>query len=158
AGATETELPSLWFELIRSKLARGDAEGASKALRELAATTRGAWLARAIEAFVPGAAVDGRAAAALEELALLEGGSTERGSATTFLAAMRAQKAGDHEGAIARLRKLASADPGNLLVSTLLAELERGGNAPSKAAQVMEACAATTDDPQLSTALHLEAG
>ncbi len=85
AGATEQDAVSLYVELVRSRYARGDGEGAAKALREMGGVPKGAWLARVLEAFLapPEIAADsdpdqtitragGRARGALEELATLE--------------------------------------------------------------------------------------
>jgi hypothetical protein len=57
AGGTEGEAVSLYVELVRSRHARGDVDGAARALRDMAGAPRGAWLARVLEAFLPVAPV-----------------------------------------------------------------------------------------------------
>ncbi len=155
-GATEAELAPLWFEIVRSKLLRGDTEGAAKAIGELRALPAGAWLAQVLAAFVPGQA-DDRRRTALEELATLEG-ERERVASDAVMAAMRAQQAGDVEAAKARLRPIAAAAPGNLFVASYLAGLERAGGAHAAAAAVTSACAAAAGEETLAGALYLEAG
>lgn len=157
SGAAETEVRSLWFELVRSKLNRGDAEGVAKALKEFGASEGGAWLARAIEAFVRGAVPDERGRAALDELADTER-ADEPTRAVSFIAALRKNKAGEGPAAKERLRKILVADPSNLLVALYLAELERAGGDRAAAAEVLAATASRTEDGQLATALNLEAG
>jgi tetratricopeptide (TPR) repeat protein len=75
AGATDSEQPSLWFELARSRLGRKEMAGAAKALSSLADSVGGSWLGNVLSAFamplleeVPAEVGD----KALEELAKLE--------------------------------------------------------------------------------------
>jgi hypothetical protein len=156
-GAGPNELASLRFEIIRSKLARGDLEGARQAIGELADAPRGAWLARAIEAFVPGAADAARVRQAPADLAAATP-DADRAFAASIIAAMRDHDAGDLEATKKRLRALAAADPASVLVTAYLADVERASGALAKAAEVLTTCAVATTDPELRTAFHLEAG
>jgi hypothetical protein len=173
AGADEDELPSLWLEVARARFAKSDAGGGHAALRELGATAKGAWLGRALEAFLPPSrdanddddaleAVDGASGAARRRVALdeLAARSQTRDVARglTLMAAMRAHAAGDIEGAGARLRELSLAEPGDPLVATYLGDLERAAGEHGEAASTAASAAAATDDEELRAALHLEAG
>ena len=51
AGSSERAM--LWLELASSRFARGALDEARTALKELGATSQGAWLGRALEAFLP---------------------------------------------------------------------------------------------------------
>ncbi len=165
SGSVDDEVVSLGLELTRARFARGDDEAGRKALRELGATPRGAWLGRAIEAFmmVPsGVAADADTTrapsiAALDALAAVEP-DTVLARGLALMATMRAQASGDADGARSRLRELASAEAGDPLVASWLSELERRADAPVAAGRIAAACAAATPDPELSAALYLEAG
>jgi tetratricopeptide (TPR) repeat protein len=133
AGAGESEVLSLYVELVRLRHARGDAEGEARALRDLAGVPRGAWLARVLEAFLPppaapaepGAdarATSERARAALEELAARES-DPQLARGLALVAATRAQAAG--ADARTQLRALADLDPSDVLVAVLLADFDR---------------------------------
>jgi cellulose synthase operon protein C len=158
-GADASELRALWFELIRGRLARGDRDGAAKAMRELANAPKGAWLARLLEAFLPGAPGENgeRRRAALNELARMDS-DPARARGLAVASAARAQRDGDAETARADLRLIARAEPRSALVASFLADLERAAGAPERAAEAAMACAEATDDPQLAAALFFEAG
>ncbi len=119
----------LWLELARARFARGANEDARAALQELGATAKGGWLGRALQALLPpdatgsgpegdgassdadtsevAASGDSRAQRALDELAVRpQPPDVARG--LVLMAAMRAPRAGDIEGARSRLRMLAT--------------------------------------------------
>jgi hypothetical protein len=164
-GATEDESVSLYVELVRSRYARGDADAAARALREMGATPRGAWLARVLEAFEPAAKATkatesearARGLAAVEELAALES-DPELARGLSLVAAMRAHATGDTEGARRKLRELAQGDASDPMVAAYLADLDRSAGDHEAAADVASRAAAGTGDPQLAAALRLEAG
>ncbi len=166
SGAVEGEAVVLWLELYRARAARGDVEGAAKALREIGNAPNGAWLGRVLEAFVPQkidpeeTQVKGdsdRRRASLDELSGIEqDADIARGLA--LLAAMRAHAGGDIEGARRRLGELASKEPGDPIVATYLSEIERANGQHAAAANVASAAADATPDAELAAALHLEAG
>lgn len=169
---TDDERPMLWLELARARFARGALEEARAALQELGATPRGAWLGRALEAFLPPAAI----ASEREDEALEETGETaarplqaldelaarpqpvDVSRGLVLMAAMRAHRMGDIEGARARLRELVTQRPEDILVETYFTELERSRGALDVVALVAERCAENTEDPELEAALRIEAG
>ena len=167
---SDDERPMLWFELARARFARGALEDARAAVREIGATPQGAWLGRALEAFLPAKGEDGDATRAtldyevvpaalraLDELAARpQPAEVARG--LTLMAAMRAHRNGDTEGARTRLRELAKQRPADVLVETYLAELERSRGALGEVAEIVERCAIATDDPELAVELKIEAG
>ncbi|WP_394820499.1 tetratricopeptide repeat protein [Pendulispora albinea] len=170
AAPNDLELSHLWLGSVRNKLVRGDEEGIRKALSELADTGDGAWLAHLLQAFLPppadvakganganGAPSSETQRQSLEKLADLEH-KARLSRGLSLLAAWRAHDAGDRAAARVRLRGLTGKDPSDPLVATYLADLEREDGAYAKAAAALTACAMTTDDDELSAALHLEAG
>ena len=174
AGSDLTEHASLWFELGRSKLLRGDAAGAREAFEKLAAVgatedgpSPSAWLGRvlgsyAIEIATHPTEEDGTprparpAAASIEELAKVEGDpQIQRG--LLLVAAFRRARSADLAGARALLQDLHDAAAGDEVVAVLLAELSRRAGDANAAANALAACAAASDDSALAAALHLEA-
>jgi len=157
-GSSEADRPMLWLELARARFSRGDEEGGRAALREIAACRNGDWLGRVIEAFLPSrdpAATDARAREALDELAARpQPEDVARG--LVLMAAMRAQRAGDLDGARTRLHALTTKRADDVLAATYLAALERSLGAGDRAAAVAEACAEATTDTELAAALRLE--
>ncbi len=155
-GATDAELPQLWFEIARSRLARDDQEGAKRALAELAALPSGAWLGQALEALLPGG--DGAAsAAAWRELAALDA-DPDLARALKLIAALRAERGGDADTAREVLRDLFAGQKDDLLVVGLLQEMELAAGDPTAAAIVAEEAAAATEDPQAAASQLLFAG
>jgi tetratricopeptide (TPR) repeat protein len=158
-GASEAERPMLWLELARARFGRGDEDGGRGALREISACAGGEWLGRALEAFLPSsspATTSPRAREALDELAARpQPEDVARG--LVLMAAMRAHRGGDIDGARMRLQTLLSKRGDDVLAATYLADLERSRGARDEAARVVEFCAAATSDPELAAALHLEA-
>ncbi len=169
SGSVEGEAVLLWLELYRARAARGDVDGAAKALREIGNAPKGAWLGRVLEAFVPRieTSVDpeetqvkgdaDRRRAALDELSGIEQ-DTDIARGLALLAAMRAHVGGDVEGTRRRLGELASKDPGDPIVAVYLAEIERTSGQHAAAAKVASTAAEATSDAELAAALHLEAG
>jgi len=182
AGATEEEAPSLYFELGRSRLLRGDLAGATDAFERLAAVgaaegeTAGpsAWLGRVLAACAVGLATveappeeageDGehaesvapkRSAEALDGLAMVDS-DREMARGLSVVAAMRAARAGDPAGARDRLAKLHEEDASDEVTAVFLAELQRGAGDVAGASQTLATCAAAVDDSELAAALHLE--
>ncbi len=158
--ADDDEIAQAYFELTRSTLARGDAAGTTAALQKLGALEAGAWLARALEGFLPesAAGVDpGRRRAAIEELAELSG-DPDLARGMGMVSAMRAHRAGDRDRAREKLRELAEAHGGDELIATYLADLERGAGDGKRAADAAAACAVQTPDAELAAALLIEAG
>ena len=165
-GGAEDEVASLYVELLRLRQQRGDADATTSALREMAAAPRTAWLAHALEAYMPPATApqgddDARAAGerslvALEQLAVLETDpDLSRGLA--LVAALRAQAGGDRAGARTRLRALAERDPSDAIVGAYLGDLERADGDRTSAARVASDVAAASSDPELAASLRLEA-
>jgi cellulose synthase operon protein C len=165
AGASEGEVPGLWFEIVRGRLLRGEWEPAQKALDSLVAAPGGAWLGRVLSAYAmalpranaaPGEDPPARSAAALDALAQVES-EPSLARALQVLAAMRAQAAGDRAGAKERLGELLRGDASDVVASAFLVQLLREDKDLAGAAATLQATAAAVDDRQLSAALSLEA-
>jgi hypothetical protein len=166
AGGDANEVVSLYVELVRLRHARGDLEGEAKALREMAGVPNGGWLARVLEAFLPRPAATPeveasvsratRARIAVEELASLEK-DPERARGLTLVAAMRAHAGGDVAVARRLLRELSDRDASDVIVISMLADLDREAGDHGAAAAVASAGAAATGDPDFSSALRFEA-
>ncbi|WP_441288971.1 hypothetical protein ACSRUE_45215 [Sorangium sp. KYC3313] len=173
-GVDPAEKASLWFEIGRSRLLRGDANGAEGAFAELAnagaddGATPNAWLGRALGAFAvdlvrtrrergdePGAPGPRRSPTVIEALAEVEGEETARG--LWLVAALRSARGGDLDRARSRLRALFERSADDEVVAVFLAELHRRAGSPTAAAATLSACAAAIDDADLSAALHIEA-
>ncbi len=160
AGATESEQPSLWFELARSRLGRKEVASAAQALRSLADSVGGAWLGNVLSAFalplLPDAAPEA-GKAALDELAKLETDPFAARS-LSLLRALRALAEGKRDEALSGIEELHAADASDLVVAAALAALSRTSGDEQKAAEVLSACALATPDSDLAAALQLEAG
>ncbi|WP_437677631.1 hypothetical protein [Sorangium sp. So ce131] len=173
-GVDPGEQASLWFEIGRSRLLRGDADGAEGAFAELAAAgadggaAPNAWLGRALGAFAvdlvrgrrergdePGAPGPRRSPTVIEALAEVEGEETARG--LWLVAALRSARGGEIDRARSRLRALFERSAADEVVAVFLAELDRRAGSPAAAAATLSTCAAATDDGDLSAALHIEA-
>lgn len=161
ASEAATELPMLWVEIARLRLAQGDEAGANKATRMLRKLAEGAWLGRVLDGFSadggdPEAAKDARTA--IEELTESTTDPTMRLS-LSVVCALRAHAAGDTAATIAHLKALAEADAGDPLVTTYLADLLRAAGDRAGAARLATGQAeAADDDDELRAARHLEAG
>jgi hypothetical protein len=155
----------LGLELVALRDARGDAEGASKVLRDLRETPGGEWAARALQAFSPIAPsqtesptnIEATASrqTALEELA---GRETDLQWATAIglASAMRARDNGDLAGARRQLREVAARQPGDLSVATYLGHLDREAGDHEAAAKTASIAASAAADPELSGAFYIE--
>lgn len=160
----EGESVSLYVELLRARLARNDNEGSARALRELGNVARGAWLARVLEAFVPGAEAPAEAdsgqktlrVGAVQELAALET-DPDLSRGLSIVAAARAFDAGDAATARKILRDLAEHDGSDPLVTAFLGDVDRSAGDDAAAAAVAAHAATATIDGELGAALHLEA-
>ncbi|WP_438027093.1 hypothetical protein [Sorangium sp. So ce233] len=174
AGVDPPEKASLWFEIGRSRLLRGDADGAEGAFAELAAAgaddggaAPNAWLGRTLGAFAvdlvrsrrePGdeaGAAPRRSPTVIEALAEVEGEDTARG--LWLVAALRSARSGELDRARTRLRALFERSADDQVVAVFLAELDRRAGSPTSAAATLSTCAAAIDDADLSAALHIEA-
>lgn len=173
-GADASEHASLWFELGRSKLLRGDEAGAREAFAKLAAaggegTSVGpsGWLGRVlgsygIEIALRATEEDGTpkpmrpAAEPIEDLARAESDGTI-GRGFWLVAAFRRARLGDIIGARAILQDLHDSAAGDEIVAVFLAELSRRAGDANAAANALSACAAASEDQALAAALHLEA-
>ena len=169
AGAPEGEQASLWFELGRLKLSRGDHAGATDAFKHLADAPGGAWLGQALTAYAlvlaappPGDADDEGAAAADDTSALIALADAETDDnlsrALRMVVSLRHRAAGRTDEAIALLRELQEADPGDAIVSSQLSALLRAKGEPGAAADVLLSCAEATDDNELAAAFEIEGG
>ncbi|HZF52291.1 MAG TPA: tetratricopeptide repeat protein [Polyangiaceae bacterium] len=171
---------SLWLELGRSRLLRGDQAGALEAFASLStfdaedgAPGKSAWLGHVLSAYgigllgarAPEGEAEGGAEAAgakprsfepIEALASVEPGP-EAARGLWLVAALRRARSGDVEGARARLRSLHEQAPSDEVVAVLLAELERRTGNPVQAAATLSACGVESDDTDLRAALHIEA-
>jgi tetratricopeptide (TPR) repeat protein len=162
AGASDreaSEATSLYVELFRLRAARGDVDGAAKALREMGAVPRGAWLARVLEAFLPtpaGTDSGDRARTAAEELASLEA-DPELSRGLSLVAAIRSQARGDVSSARKRLHELADRDPSEAIVAAYLSDLDRAAGDHAAAARVASDAATASTDGERAAALRLEA-
>jgi lipopolysaccharide biosynthesis regulator YciM len=157
----EDERPGLWFEVGRARLLRGDVAGASEAFASLAGVEGGAWLGNVLGAYAlapsAGQPAQARTAAALRALASLSPDG-EMARAIRVGAALRYQQAGLLDEAIVELRDLHDGEPGDLVVATALATLERRKGNPLAAAEALARCATGAADPSVAGALELEAG
>jgi len=159
-GGAEDEAISLHLELARLRRARGDAEAAAHALRDMAAAPKAAWLPSILEAYSPAedkSDANLRSRDALDKLVALEGNpDLARGLAT--VAAMRAQAAGDLQSARARLRELADRDPSDTLVAAYLGDLDRQAGDHAAAGRLASDAAVASSDAVFAATLRLEAG
>ncbi len=171
AAGAEGEAVWLYVDLVRSRHARGDEEGAAKAMREMAGVPRGAWLARVLEAYLPRPRAEGAAEidpeqtlsragsrdqAAIEELAALETDpNLARG--LSLVAAVRSLQGGDPVAARKRLRELVEGDATDCVATAFLADLDRDAGDHAAAGRTASETALATDDAQLASALHFEA-
>lgn len=169
AGVDAAEQPSLWFELGRSRLLRGDHPGAVDAFAKLAACEAGgastAWLGRVLGAYATamppsdgdadGAARAPRGPEAIEALAAVEPDPLTARALWTVAALRRAQT-GDEAAARTRLLELHQTTPADPVVAIFLSELQRRSGDARAAAGTLSACAHEATEAELSGALHLE--
>jgi hypothetical protein len=181
-----SELPLLWVELARLRLAQGDERGAGKATGQLRGLADGAWLGRVLDGLTggagtaprgssldadelaedeaSGAAATARAAQrtrareAVEQLA--EGvADTEMRRSLAVVGALRAHADDDGASTVKHLRALASEDASDPLVAAYLGDLLRAAGDRAGAADLARGLAeAHDDDTELRAARFLEAG
>jgi lipopolysaccharide biosynthesis regulator YciM len=171
AAGADGEAMWLYVDLARARHARGDEEGAAKAVREMASVPKGTWLARVLEAYLPRAKAasvseidpeqtlsraGGRDQVAIEELAALET-DPDLARGLSLVAATRSLQAGDPASARKRLRALVDGDASDSLATSFLADLDRGVADYSAAARTATEAALAADDAELASALHFEA-
>jgi hypothetical protein len=173
AAGADGDVVWLYVELIRARYGRNDEEGAAKAVREMAAVPRGAWLACLLETFFPPlqsarasmpptaeagdiSARPRTQTAAIEELATLET-DPDLARGLFLVAATRALQGGDEAGARKRLRDLTERDPSDPVVTTFLGDLERAAGDRAATARAAAEAGAATIDTELAAALRLEA-
>lgn len=162
AKPSEAEVVSLWLELARARLVRRDVDGAIKALDAMAALPGGAWIGRTLSAYVlplvrPVEEPVELGAAALDVLAQAESDPLAARALTT-VAAVRALRAGDKDGAATRLRELLDKDAGDPVAAAFLSQLLRSSGDDKGASAVLSAAAGACEDPALAGAFFLEAG
>ncbi|MEA2746300.1 MAG: hypothetical protein QOI41_443 [Myxococcales bacterium] len=181
-----SELPLLWVELARLRLAQGDERGAAKATGQLRGLADGAWLGRVLDGLTGGtgnasggsqvdpdevaadeasgeaeaarAAQRARARRAVEELAESVTDPDMRRS-LAVVGALRAHADDDSASTVKHLRALASEDASDPLVAAYLGDLLRAAGDRVGAAHLSRGVAeAHEDDPELRAARFLEAG
>jgi len=164
------EQASLWFELGRSRLLRGNRDGAREAFGKLSALgnadggdERTTWLGRVLSGYAialvkteDDAEAPPRSPMALEALADVES-DPELARGLRVVAAARAAWSGDVDTARERLVALHETAAGDELVATFLAELHERAGALDQAGQVLSTCAHAVDDVELAASLQLEA-
>jgi len=163
----ETELPLLWVELARLRLAQHDEASAAKATGALRTLPDGAWLGRVLDGLTSGAGTEegadekadsARARKAVEELAESVTDPHMRRS-LAVVCALRAHAEGDTEATVKHLSALASEDAGDPLVAAYLGDLLRAGGDRVAAAHLSRGVAeAHEEDPELRSARFLESG
>lgn len=161
AGASEREQPSLWFELVRSRLGRGDLDAARAGLDSLAAVPGGGWLSHVLRAYALHlAGAEGTAApdaTALASLADTES-DPDLSRALQLAAGLRAHAAGRLDEARSVLDALFAADAADLVVASAAAALARLQGDEHRVGEILAECALATDDSELVAATALEAG
>jgi len=162
-GASESELPGLWFELARARALRGERAGTGQALAGLAAAPGGTWLGNALSAYgldlLPerGDTSGSASTDALASLAKAEQ-DPETARALHVILALRSVCAGDRPAARQELERLHAADPADVVVLRALSALEIAQGEPLAAAHAIAQSAGVVEDAELAAALDLEAG
>jgi hypothetical protein len=164
----EGELPLLWVELARLRLAQNDEASAAKATGALRGLPDGAWLGRVLDGLTSGAssgdddadthANSARARKAVEELAESVTDPHMRRS-LAVVCALRAHADGDTPTTVKHLTALAAEDAGDPLVAAYLGDLLRAAGDRVAAAHLSRGVAeAHEDDPEMRAARFLESG
>jgi tetratricopeptide (TPR) repeat protein len=170
-GGQAADPLSLWFELGRSRVLRGEDESAARAFESIAGAPGGEWLGPALGAYTLGrrgpkpAEGDAKVEAPAKKVGPPEMLDRLRKAepdaqamrALAVAAARRADLGGDLDQACARLHELFEAEPGDLPCAVYLADLEKRAKRPLESAKVLATAAATVTDPELAALLHLEA-
>jgi tetratricopeptide (TPR) repeat protein len=180
AGVEPDEAASLWFELGRSQLSRGETAGAIGAFTALAlvgadeAVGPSAWLGRllavcsaALGEFGARASESSRETTPGENVSLAVAEPVDQLAAVTsdpelarglfIVGALRSVRSGEPGLARKRLRELCESAADDAVSAIFLAELERRAGEPAQAALVLSTVAAATEDLELGAALHIEA-
>ena len=167
----EAELPLLWVELARLRLAQNDEASAAKATGMLRGLPEGAWLGRVLDGLTSGASAgagaeedeadpadSARARKAVEELAESVTDPHMRRS-LAMVCALRAHADGDTPTTVKHLSALAEEDAGDPLVAAYLGDLLRAAGDRVAAAHLSRGVAeAHEDDAELRAARFLESG
>jgi tetratricopeptide (TPR) repeat protein len=173
AGGQSADPLSLWFEIGRSRVLRGEEESAARAFESIAGAPGGEWLGPALGAYTlgrqGGKPTEGAEGEAKPEVAAKKVASPDMLDrlrkaepdaptmrALAVAAARRADLGGETDQACARLHELFEADPADLPTAVYLADLEKRAKRPVEAAKVLSSAAATVSDPELGAVLHLE--
>jgi lipopolysaccharide biosynthesis regulator YciM len=166
AGAGPQEKLSLWYELARLRMLRGDAAGAKEAVAALSELPDGDWLGSTLHSYVlplvsttqgqasPGLGSD---AEALEKLALVDTDAATV-SALRVAITLRKARAGAIDAAAKLLEEIQGDEPQGLLVSMGLAETLKRRGEGSAAAAVLAECASGQTNDTLAASLSLQAG
>jgi tetratricopeptide (TPR) repeat protein len=162
AGASDDEQPSLWYELARTRLLRGDRSGAVQAFTSLSVPAN--WLGNVLKAYLAPLALTSETqidrAVGVEGLKALA--ANQRSFATQralqIVTALRALLQDELEPATSELETLHDADSADTVVATALAALHVSEQAEQKAAKVLASCALGSDDAKLAAQLQLQAG
>ena len=186
ASLPERELPLLWVELARLRLAQGDEHGAAKATGQLRGLADGAWLGRVLDGLT-GSAAASRGGSQLDDDEVAtddERGSTEAARAASarrareaveelatsvtdpdmrrslaLVGALRAHADNDTAATVKHLRALATEDASDPLVAAYLGDLLRAAGDRVGAAHLARGVAEAQDeDLELRAARFLEAG
>lgn len=160
AGAAPQEKLSLWYELARQRMLKGDGAGAKEAVTALAELPDGDWLGSTLHAYVlplAGSDVAATDAAALEKLAQVE---TDPATVTALNVAitLRKARAGAIDDATKLLEEIQADEPQGLLVSVALAEALKQRGQLTAAAAVLSECASGQTHDMLAASLSLWAG
>jgi cellulose synthase operon protein C len=164
-GAAEGEQPGLWYELVRSRLLRGELTGAVQALEGLAQTASGAWLGHALRAYAMGLVPEGAeggdaaraaAAGAFAELARAETDPRAQ-RALRVVVPLRAALSGQRDEAQEKLEELHASDASDLVTATAFAAAARARGDHKRAAEALSTAAQGQEDAA-AAALKLEAG
>ncbi len=165
-GADGAEKLSLWFELARQRMLRGDPGAALQALGQLAELPEGDWLANALLAYTlpltPAPADTDEALTLSETRAVRELASIETDSTTaralSLAHALRTAKSGGADEALKILADLNTDDPHGLVVAIAMYWLLRQRGDLKRAADVLNECGAGQTNEALAASLCLEAG
>lgn len=155
------EAASLWFELGRGRLLRGDLKSAEEAFGQLSQLegagplARSQWLGRMLSACAVGLVGDRstRSAEPMDALASSED-DPNLARALSLVAALRAAQSGDLAGTKKRLADLHEANPSDEVVGLYLAELLHDD--PKASAAVLSRVAGACEDAELGAALRTE--
>lgn len=147
----------LWFELLRSRLATNELEGAKDALRELASTENGKEIALGLSALLPEMKDSDESLKALDSLIEQAEGKPHVRTLALY-GALRAHAKGDTERTKLLLRKLVSEGNPDPLVLSYLIDLERAAGDKAAVAALVASGAHAVGEGDLAASMHIEAG